>query len=1237
MQAKIQLVEIMLDLLKGETADQDASVQRILHWACVETQVETASIFQDTGNSSFKRTHDCKIGSEPSGIQAPQSIPADIAARDHLIRPVILRGIGDHQGGSIARAILPEGGGTLITVPLQNEGHAFGFAAFCTTDKDYPESDTNFRLLETIAALIGSILGGATQHQRRVTMSGHRSDTVEALPNLVLEVDSDGRCTSFVAGPERMASIETGSLVGATLSAFLPPSAAEVAERALAEIMATGRASETRYRLDLPDGPHDFEMTGARKSAEKSDGLPSVIFLVRDITQETNLRQELRHLGKIVEVMDNLVAITDADGRLTWVNAAFERHTGWSLKEIIGTDLASLVRCDASDPAVAVAVSEAIAARATYKGENVNKDRHGRKYWVDFNIWPYYEENGDFKGYVSVETVVSRLKEQEAAMKDLADKAAAAQTRLENALMALPDGVVVLDADDRVIAVNDAYHRTFPEIADIAVPGVSLTDLLRAGFRKRIFHNDINSDDLEMALQRRLADYRQQEHVDEVQLPNGKWLRRISMRTSDGGCIAIGIDITATKKHLAALDAVNNDLILALQDRDAARQRLIRILDGVDIGTWEWNTVTDCLKVGGRWGEIIGYDTRTIACLSSAEFRSFVHPDDLKIMDENRSDDLANASDVIEIEFRMRHRDGDWIWILSRSRVTERNVDGQAILLAGVHIDISDRKRLEQELLTSETYLSLIMETNVAAVAVLNDEGIISFANAEAERVLGLPRSDIIGRHFYDPIWQLQGIDGKPMPEEDMPFSRAISSTAPVRDLRFAIYRSDGKRRILSCNAAQLSVAEGQVEVVTAFSDISDQVAATTRLEEALSRAEDMSRAKSRFLANMSHEIRTPLNGVLGMAEVLETLVTEPNQKRMIETIRKSGDTLLTVLNGILDMSKIEAGKMDLETVPFSPSEMARQLEAIYTIQAEEKGLSFEAFSTVGCDRMRLGDPHRINQVLSNLLNNAIKFTEHGNVQMKISCRPGKPLVAEISDTGIGMNQQQVARLFESFEQADGSTTRRFGGTGLGLAIVNQLIKLMGGEISVTTKEGVGTKIRVTLPLIESDLAAAPGLIVRDQPATVGPLAGVKLLYADDNHVNILVMREMLSRSGAVVSEVENGQQAVDAWAAAQHDGTPFSVLLLDITMPVRDGLGALAEIREIERKNGWRHVPAIAVTANVLASQVADYIVAGFSTHLAKPFRRADLLHALSSLLTGEADGPSDAMRSLHNVIANG
>ena len=1215
MHSKVQIIELLQGLLGAIDNEQDAALEKLLHWLCRETGFDCALQFQLVGADVFHCTQYSGVTKTPSDwlqIQIKAS-DADILLRGES--PLILCRDTHPLQGPLETALLQRGLGTVVLVPIRTGAKLVGFISFGIGDPTYKVLPDTVALLSSTTKLIGSALGLRLTERQSIEVASRLTTTLDALPNLVFEVDANGRYTGFMAGPEHLMAASKESLTGNTLYAMLPPDAAKVAAQALQEVIATGRASDVHFKLELADGPHDFELTGTRKSASGT-GQPSAIFLIRDVTKETRLREEMQNLGKIVELMDNLVVITDVQSQITWVNAAFETQTGWRLDEIIGKNLDTLLRCADSDPATVAQVSEAIAAHKTFKGDIINQDRFGRKYWVDFNIWPLFAETGQLRGYVSVETVVTRLKEQEAAVKELAAKAAAAQTRLENALMALPDGVLVLDADERVIAINAAYHRTFPELSEIAVSGISLTKLLQAELTLGLVQNQPAASDMDAFLQQRLANFRKPKHLDEVQLHNGKWLRRISMQTADGGCIALAIDITGTKKHLAALDAVNGDLVKALQDRDAVRQRLLRIMDGADIGTWEWDVIGDDLKVGGRWGEIIGLETRTHPTLNSDKFRSFVHPDDLKVMDKSQAVDLGKENVIITHEFRMKHREGHWVWILSRSRVTKRGADGKASVIVGVHIDISDRKRLEQELLTSQTYLTHIMETNVAAVAVLTAEGTISFANSEAERVLGLSRSQILGRKYHDTAWRLERVDGSPLPESELPFTRAMAEGLPVRDMTFALHWPDGNRRVLSCSAAPLRVSDGRIEVVTTFSDITDQVAATVQLEDALSKAEEMSRAKSIFLANMSHEIRTPLNGVLGMAEVLEALLTEPSQKRMIKTIRKSGDTLLTVLNGVLDMSKLEAGKMALEEAAFSPLELAQQTQAIYAIQAEEKGLYLETFFSVGCEKFWMGDSHRINQIMNNLLNNAVKFTELGGVQMKMTCRPGKPFVIEISDTGIGMDAQQVARVFENFEQADVSTTRRFSGTGLGLSIVRQLVKLMGGDISVSSKVGAGTKIRVTLPLSEVEPSASQLVHKTDKDFTTQSLAGVRMLFADDNRVNLLVLKEMLSHTGAVITEAENGQLAFDAWAMAVERGKPFAMLLLDITMPVCDGLSALTEIRAAETAKGLRAVPAIAVTANAMSHQIADYIMGGFSTHLAKPIKQVDLFHAINTIL---------------------
>ncbi len=1215
MLANVKIVEVLDRLIRSSGADQSTAIDEALSWISLNASVDQIALFREGGEGSFICTHSLRVDQKEASWKPFETIPATTFARLREEAGACVRNFHPTVDDAPEIAMLQGKLATLIVVPMRQDGQIIGAICFGSDNPRPAISEDDLSLLTSLTGFICAVLIRWAAEKQAFEVTGRLQATLAALPSLLFEIDAQGRYTGFMTGPEHLMIAEKALLAGKTIASVLPAEVAATTMAALHEVLETGTTKPVRYWLDLADGRHDFELTGARKPAADLGAPPTAIFLVQEVTTEARQSEQLSRLGTIVEVMGNLVVIVDMNGKIEWANPAFEKQTGWYLNEIRGRRLGDLVRCAESDPTVVAQVNAAIIDQSPFQGEIVNQDRLGKKYWVDFNIWPLFGADGQFQGYVSVETVISRLKDQETEMEVLAERAAMAQARLENALMALPDGVVVFDADERVIAVNGAYRRTFPDLSDIAVPGISLTDLLSAGINKGLFPNPSGSGDPDSGLETRLAQYRQPQYVDEVHMPDGRWLRRINSRTSDGGCIAVGIDITARKNHLAALDAVNNDLLLALQDRDAARQRLMRILEGSDVGTWEWDTVNDTIKVGGRWGEIIGLVTKSLPAFGSDEFREFVHPDDLKLMDSVRLKELGAEKAVIENEFRMKHLNGHWVWILSRSRVTERAQDGTAQMVVGVHIDISEQKRLEHELIKNQVYLAQIMDTSASAVAVMGSDGVFSFANLEAERVLGLTRSETAGQIYRDPAWHIERLEGGPLPEADLPSQRAITAGKPVRDIRMALHWPDGTRRVLSCNAAPLAFEGNDVQIVQSFTDITEQLLATERIEDALMRAEEMSRAKSTFLANMSHEIRTPLNGVLGMAEVLESVLTDPNHKQMVNTIRKSGDTLLTVLNGILDMSKIESGKMTLEEVPFSPMAIMHEVEAIYTIQSEEKGIKFEMLSSAGCRGIRLGDPHRLRQILSNLLDNAIKFTQHGLVQVKLSGRPGKPLTFEVADTGIGMDDQQVARVFESFEQADGSITRRFGGTGLGLSIVRQLVTLMRGEITVASVPGRGTRIKVTLPLSDSEMLESAPLIAPD-PTTTKSLKGVRLLCADDNEVNLLVLREMLLRTGAVITQVENGQQAVDAWAEGLARQEPFQILLLDIAMPVLDGLSALAEIRAAEHAKGLNRVPAVAVTANAMARQVSDYIVGGFDTHLAKPFKRDDLLHALQTLL---------------------
>jgi PAS domain S-box-containing protein len=577
---------------------------------------------------------------------------------------------------------------------------------------------------------------------------------------------------------------------------------------------------------------------------------------------------------------------------------------------------------------------------------------------------------------------------------------------------------------------------------------------------------------------------------------------------------------------------------------------------------------------------------------------------------------LSDTGEVIGSFCVIDHVPRDW---------TEEEID----TLRRLGRSVNDQLRLlstaqtldcvRRDLASQRDQLANILETVPVAVLSVNRHGTITVTNNECRSILGLTETEIAQRRFDDARWRIETVDGGPFPVEDLPVARVLRDGQPLRDLRHAIVWPDGQRRILSVNASPILESGTPVSVVCAVEDITERLAATHRLEEARQKAEEVSRAKSDFLANMSHEIRTPLNGVLGMAEVLQSMVTTPEKQRMVATIRQSGETLLAVLNSILDMSKIEAGKLTLDSVPIRIPDLIFGVEALYRVKAEEKGLDLEVLCSGGKIQTRLGDPHRLTQILNNLLSNAIKFTDHGDVRMIVSSKPDRPVLIEVSDTGIGMTEEQVARAFDSFEQAESSIGRRFGGTGLGLSIVRQLVHLMGGEIELSSRLGEGTTVRVTLPLPTVEVDADPPAPAH-QVIEVDMLKGRRVLIADDNPTNLLVLNEMLAPTGITIVGATNGAEVVAAWHKAQVEGRPFDLLLVDIRMPVKDGLEALKDIRAEETARGLPAVPAIAVTANVMPQQINDYLAGGFGTYLAKPLLRADLMGAIASMLRVQA-----------------
>ncbi len=373
-------------------------------------------------------------------------------------------------------------------------------------------------------------------------------------------------------------------------------------------------------------------------------------------------------------------------------------------------------------------------------------------------------------------------------------------------------------------------------------------------------------------------------------------------------------------------------------------------------------------------------------------------------------------------------------------------------------------------------------------------------------------------------------------------------------------------------------------------------------LEAARAHALDASRSKSAFLAMMSHELRTPMNGVLGMAHALAATKLTPQQAGYLDMIVQSGDGLMAVLNDILDLSKIEAGKLELEAVSFDVDKLGRQIFLMWSETARLKGLELVLEIDPATPAWLAGDPVRVRQILLNLISNALKFTEQGEVTVRIAPLTPRGIEILVTDTGIGMRQDQQDKLFQAFSQAEASTTRRFGGTGLGLSICRQLAEMMDGDISVTSEPGSGTTFRVALPL-PTGQAPAEAEIQNE----IVSLEGREILVVDDNKVNQAVAKAILEAAGAVVTLADDGLDGLEKLRAGN-----FGVVLMDVHMPRMDGIEALGRIRAGEA--GRFDIPVIALTADAMSGEGERLLSLGFDEAHPKPIQPAELLYAVGA-----------------------
>ncbi|WP_292779018.1 PAS domain S-box protein [Methylophilus sp. UBA6697] len=576
-------------------------------------------------------------------------------------------------------------------------------------------------------------------------------------------------------------------------------------------------------------------------------------------------------------------------------------------------------------------------------------------------------------------------------------------------------------------------------------------------------------------------------------------------------------------------------------------------------------------------------------------FSPLMHPDDIARVRPIAAKAIAKL-ESFEVEFRITDRNGSEKWV-SAFASPLLNKDGIPYAMDGVLLDITESKQKNAE------FEGIVNAINYStSVAEFTIDGFVISANQNFLDLLGYQADDIEGRHhsiFCPPDFALTDT-----------YKKKWSSLRQGEFVHgeFLRYGKAGKTVWINASYSPIRDVDGKVIKVLMFMmDISERKQMEQEMRQAKETAEQAANAKSTFLANMSHEIRTPMNSIIGFSELLLDTAMQPEQRNYLSTISQSAKSLLHLLNDILDSAKLEKGMLELEMLDFSMREMVDSLISSLWLQARKKQLDLRLNLAPETAGYYIGAEHRIRQVLTNLLGNAIKFTEKGHVELNVHLTPQGEVQFDIIDTGIGIDANRLDVIFEPFTQADASMSRRFGGTGLGTTISKQLVELMGGRITASSKIGNGSCFSVILPLTEG---RAPENSVQNNALAL-TLPALKILAADDIEQNRRLLNIVLEKQGHQLTLASNGQEVVDAWQTQ-----PYDVILMDVQMPVMDGLSASMHIRALEQQSGRARTPIIALTASVLDQDRVAAAEAGMDGFASKPIELPLLLAEIQRVL---------------------
>ena len=632
-----------------------------------------------------------------------------------------------------------------------------------------------------------------------------------------------------------------------------------------------------------------------------------------------------------------------------------------------------------------------------------------------------------------------------------------------------------------------------------------------------------------------------------------------------------------------------------------SEERLNLVLHSLDEGVWDWDISSNLTYLSPKYYEIAQCRPQDVVADLNF-FISLIHPDDLERVMAAMNERMAGASEMSAFEFRMVTGKGSSKWIWGKGKVVERDACGRPLRMLGTIIDVTERKQAEVALRNSEQRYRALFSGAGEGIFIMSSQGVLIEINDSFARMHGYRVEEMVGMNIKALITRESSASA-------LERMRRILAGESLKFEAEHIHR-DGHVFPLEVTISLICV-EGETLIQCLHHDISERKRSEEATLKAKIAAESANRAKSEFLANMSHEIRTPMNGIMGMSHLLRYTELTEEQSEYLDDITLSSQSLMSLINDILDLTKIEAGKIELEHHNFSLRASINEVIRTQISLIRSKGLAIRTDIPEEVPDNLVGDQLRLKQILLNVLGNAIKFTERGGIVISASASTpdGDNALLElvVKDTGIGIDPEAIGRIFEPFSQADSSTTRIYGGTGLGLSICTRLTELLGGRIWAESREGEGSAFHVLIPFIVNDQPADGDDDDSEDEASGGwEGKSLQILVADDQVINLKFSEQILKKVGHRVVTAKNGLDALEKW-----DNGSFDIVLMDIHMPEMNGVLAAQAIRTRESASG-RRTPIVALTAFALKGDEQHLLEQGFDGYISKPVQVGALFREL-------------------------